>query len=217
MKIKTFTLRIAAIVLLAFLIAIPCEILSQSDGTTVEETKKEKKDKKRKDEFKVYGGVSLNNLVVSDDQFKSNLGIGWMLGGAYKRGKFFYWEVGLRYNSASYDLTPDTTSNFDGSFSVSNIDVPLTVGVNFLSFASRIVGLRLFLGVTPEFALGISGNDIGGKDDINTFNLLGHGGLGVDVAFLYLETGVNYGFVDLFKDDIKSNPLQLFVCLGFRF
>ena len=54
-------------------------------------------------------------------------------------------------------------------------------------------------------------------DDINTFNLYGQGGVGVDVAFLFLEAGFNYGFTDLFKNDIESNPYQIFVNLGFRF
>ena len=190
----------------------PVKVIPQEDA---------KKEKKKKDEFKVYAGVNFNNLIVDSDQFKSNLGIGWMVGGAYKRGRFFYWEAGLRYNNAGYDLTPETSKKSatpDGAFSLHNIDVPITVGLNFLSFASRIVGLRLFVGATPEFVVGVGSNDIGvDMDNLNTFNILGNGGIGVDVLFLYLESGVNYGFVDVLKNDINSKPFQFYINLGFRF
>ena len=208
-------------------ILISFSIIAQTDTTSTtqqEPTKKETKEKKRKDEFKVYAGLSLNNLIVSSDQFKSNMGIGWMLGGAYKRGKFFYWEVGLRYHNANYDLTPEfdtaamKTTNVDGAFQLRNLDIPLTVGINFLSFVSRIAGLRLYLGVTPEFTLGVGGDEGDVlKDNINTFNLLGHGGIGVDVAFLYIEVGAGYGFYNVIKEDVESNPFQVNFLLGFRF
>jgi len=54
-------------------------------------------------------------------------------------------------------------------------------------------------------------------DHINAFNLYGQAGVGVDVAFLFVEAGYNYGFIDLFKNDVKSNPNQIFINLGFRF
>ncbi len=218
--------KLITILLAGLFFIVSDAVFAQSDTTQVDNTqkeKKEKKDKKRKDEFKIYGGLSLNHLLVSSDTYNSTLAPGWMLGVSYKRGKFFYWELGVRYNNAVYNLDnpnipADSSNLLDGVFAVRNIDVPVTVGLNFLSFASRIVGLRLFVGVTPEFAIGVGGNDLGiDKDNINTFNLLGHGGIGVDVAFIYLETSVNYGFVDVFKNDVDSNPFQIFVCLGFRF
>lgn len=198
-------------------------VIAQNDSTQVDQPEKTKKEKKRKDEFKIYGGVNFNHLVVSSDRYKSTMAIGWMLGGSYKRGKFFYWEIGARYNNAVYNLDDlempaDSSSLLDGVFAVRSVDVPITVGLNFLSFASRIVGLRLFIGATPQFVVGIGDNEIGiSKDNLNTFNVLGQGGIGVDVAFLFVEAGVNYGFMDLFQNDIKSNPMQIYVNLGFRF
>lgn len=202
---------------------------AQTDTTQVDQTepekkeKKAKKDKKKKDEFKIYAGINFNSLLVSSDAYSSTIAPGWMIGFDYKRGKFFYWQVGARYNNPVYDLidnsvSSDSSNYLDGLFGVRNIDVPITVGLNFLSFASRIVGLRLFIGVTPQFAIGVGNNDLDvTKDNINTFNVLGQGGIGVDVAFIYLESGVNYGFIDLFKNDIESKPFQIFLNLGFRF
>jgi len=188
-----------------------------------EKKKKQKEDKKRKDEFKVFAGISLNHLSIDSEKYESTLGAGWLLGASYKRGKFFYWEIGARYNNRVYNLDDqtipaDSSSLLDGVFSVRNIDVPITLGVNFLSITSRIVGLRIFVCAVPAFAIGVGGNDLGfSMDNINAFNLYGQGGVGVDVAFIFLEAGFNYGFIDLFKNDIQSNPYQIFINLGLRF
>ena len=188
-----------------------------------EKEKKQKKDRKRKDEFKIFAGVNFDQLSIDSKKYESTLAAGYLLGVSYKRGRFFYWEIGARYNNPVYNLNdltipPDSSSLLDGVFSVRNMDVPITFGINFLSITSRIVGLRVYVSAVPAFALGVGGNDLGiSMDNINTFNLYGQGGVGVDVAFIFLEAGFNYGFIDLFKNDIQSNPYQIFVNLGFRF
>jgi len=194
--------------------------ITQADTTIQEKDKKEKKEKKRKDEFIVYAGVNFNQLSVSSSQFESQLNLGYHLGGAYKRGKFFYWQIGARYNNAGYRLN-DVNTGEDSTFfnfGVRGIDIPVTGGINFLSFVNRLVALRLFVSAVPSFALGVGDNDLGiTKDDINSFILYGQGGIGINVAFIVFEVGYNYGFQDLLKDDIESKPGQIFISLGFRF
>jgi len=184
--------------------------------TTIQEKGKEdkkdkKEDKKRKDEFIPYVGVNFNQ--ISD--LETDMGIGYHLGFNYKRGKFFYWQVGARFNNAVYKITNslDTTDNLG----IRSIDIPITGGINFLSFTNRIVALRVFVSAVPGFALGVGENDLGlTKDDIETFCLYGQGGIGVNVAFLVLEAGYNYGFSHVFTS-VGSKPGQVFVNLGFRF
>lgn len=188
-----------------------------------EVAKKQKKDKKTKDEFKIFIGGNFNQLNIANERYYSNLGVGWDFGFTYKRGRFFYWEIGARFNNPVYvlkdlNVPPDSSSLFDGVFGVRNIDVPITGGINFLSVTSRIVGLRVFVSAVPSFALGVGNNDLGiEKDDLNSFILYGQAGVGIDIAFIFVEAGFNSGFTDLFKNDFQSNPYQLFVNLGFRF
>lgn len=186
-----------------------------------EQGQKQKKDRKRKDEFKAFGGINFNLLSIDSKAVKPTMAPGWLLGASYKRGKFLYWEVGATFNNSVYNLTDTAlipSSLLDGVFSVRSIDVPVKFGINVLTFVSRIVGLRAYVSAVPSFTLGIGDNKLGiSMDHINTFNLYGQVGIGVDVAFLFLEVGYNYGFIDLFKNDIKSNPNQIFVNLGFRF
>lgn len=228
-RCKSFFMVLMIVFISNIVIAQP----KASDGNDAESTKfimplnetgeKEKKEKKRKDEFKVYVGANFSQLNLVNDRYYSNMGVGWDLGFAYKRGKFFYWEIGARYNNPVYtikdnEVPVDSSSIFDGAFGVRQIDVPITGGINFLSVTSRIVGLRVFLSAVPSFGLGVGSNDLGiTKDNLNSFIFYGQGGVGVDIAFFYIEGSVNYGFTNLFKADFQSNPINLVVNLGFRF
>ena len=184
---------------------------------------KQKKDKKRKDEFKVFAGINFNNLNISSDHFEPKMGIGWALGASYKRGKFFYWELGAVYNNAVYNLTDatipkDSSSYFDGVFSVKRIDIPVSFGINILSLTSRIVGLRAFVSAVPSFAIGVGGNDLNiSMDNINTFNFYGQAGVGVDITSIFIELGFNYGINEMFQNYSPANPYQAYLNLGFRF
>ena len=175
-----------------------------------EQETQQKKDKKRRDDFKIFGGINFNELTMDSKLLQPTMAAGWHLGASYKRGRFFYWGIGATYNNPVYNLM-DTTlipgSLLDGVFSTRNIDIPLTAGLNFLFFVSRIVGLRVYVSAVPSFTLGVGDNKLGiSMDNINTFNFYGQAGVGVDVAFIFVEAGYNYGFDDLFKNDIKSNP-----------
>jgi hypothetical protein len=188
--------------------------VAQPDTVMQEKGKeqKEKKDKKRKDEFIPYVGVNFNN--ISD--LETDLGIGYHIGFDYKRGKFFYWQVGARFNNAVYEFTESTGFDTTGSVGIRSIDIPITGGINFLSALNRIVALRLFVSVAPGFALGVGDNDFGfTKDYIESFCMYAQGGIGVNVAFLVIEAGYNYGLTNVFEVD--SKPGQIFVNLGFRF
>ncbi len=195
--------------------------LPDSVNTIAQEEQKQKKDKQKKDNFKVFGGANFNLLSMDSELLKPSMATGWLLGASYKRGKFFYWELGATYNNSVYNLL-DTAlipgSLLDGVFSVRSIDVPVKLGINFLTAVDRILGLRVYVGAVSSFALGVGDNKLGiSIDNINAFNLYGQAGVGVDVAFVFVEAGYNYGFIDLFKNDVKSNPNQVFINLGFRF
>lgn len=180
--------------------------------------KKEKANRKRKDSFVVYIGANANELSVSPDQFNSDTELGYQLGFNYRRGKFLYWGAGAKYTNAIYGLKAVDSASDSSSISVKSIDIPLTVGLDLLFFTSRLFTVRTFVGVVPSFVLNVtddSGLDIT-KDDLNTFNLLGQGGIGIDIAFLDIELGYNLGFQDVLKDQ-ESKPGQAFVNLGFRF
>ena len=80
-----------------------------AQNDSIPETKKIKKEKKKKDEFKVMAGFNFNNMSLSSNSlYESPSDLGYLIGAKYKRGKFFYWEAGARYNSARYTLKQPT-------------------------------------------------------------------------------------------------------------
>ena len=93
----------------------------------------------------------------------------------------------------------------------------MLVGLNLLSTVRRVLGLRVFAGVSPGYVLGVSDNNLNlTKDDFNSFQISGEAGVGVDVIFLFVDVGYSHGFNDMFKDN-NSQLSQVFINLGFRF
>ncbi len=197
------------------------------DSTAQEDTTQQKKEKKARSSFKVSAGVNLNDLSLdSADDVSSSAGAGYNLGISYKRGRFFYYEIGARYNKRSFDVTgsfDDTSENqTTTSLAVSGFDIPLTGGINLTSFADRLIGVRLFVSAVPSFTID---KDVGelplDEDDINSFMFYGQGGIGIDIAFFFVELGYNYGFSNIINDmdneSITSNPSQGYLNIGFRF
>ncbi|MBS1658078.1 MAG: hypothetical protein JST18_08285 [Bacteroidetes bacterium] len=190
----------------------------QADSSTTAKSAPEEKKPKEKSTWLLYAGVNFSTLSVESDQLDFSSGVGYHVGAAFRSNGFFYYQFGLRYNSPSYTLMPaGAPDTADYTFPVSDLDIPITGGINFLSATNRVLNLRVFLSAVPSFNLGIGDNDFGlNKDSLNSFTFYGQGGVGVDVLFLVIETGYNFGFNDLFADH-KSMPGQLFVNLGFRF
>lgn len=207
-------------IIIFFLLLFSSVAFSQTDTAPVS------KDNKKRKEITVYAGASFNNLSVSSDTYESIITPGWTLGMNYRQGKFFYWQVGARYNNAVYTLKPYTSGgtfadSLDNVFSIKDIDIPITGGINVLSMTDKVVALRFFVSAVPAFTIGVGDNDINiTKDNVNKFNLYGQGGVGLDVFFLTLEVGYNYGFMDMLQQtdgtEVQSKPGQVFLNLGFR-
>ena len=100
---------------------------------------------------------------------------------------------------------------------ISHLELPLSGGINLLGATRRVLGLRIFGGLVPGYVVRISNNPFGlEKGDFNQFQLGGRVGAGLDVFFLFIEAGYQYGFLDLLTDQ-NSNLSQLDFRLGFRF
>ena len=192
-------------------------IFSQGDDTS-----QQKKEKKARSSFKVSAGVNINDMSLdSDVGIESRVGVGYNLGLSYKRGRFFYYEIGVRYNNRSFDFN-DPTNQEKSSLKLSAIDIPLTGGINITSFADRLVGVRVFVSAIPSFTLNKNVDKIFlAEDDISDFVFYGQAGVGVDILFFFIEAGFNYGFSDIVNNienqSFNSTPSQGFFNLGFRF
>lgn len=184
---------------------------------TGEDKKKDKKGKKN--EIILYTGVNFTKLGTSD-AYETEAATGYQFGAYYKQGRMFYWQAGARFAGDKFGYKPADSpegTEFE-SILVNELDIPLTLGINFTSFMNRVLSVRLFASAVPSFTLKVGENPYGFiKDDLNSFVLYGQGGLGLNVAFLVLEAGYNFGTKELLIDNTDSRPGQVFINLGFRF
>jgi hypothetical protein len=198
----------------------PADSLKSTPAKTQQAEQDKTKDKKgKKNEIIFYSGVNFTQLN-SSDKYQTEAQAGYQLGAYYKQGRLFYWQAGARFGSAKIGYKPlgsaDTTDYV--GVSVSEIDIPLTLGINFTSFMNRVLSVRLFASAVPSFTLKVGDNPFGiTKDNVNSFILYGQGGLGINVAFMVIEAGYNYGINELLVGNTDSRPGQVFINLGFRF
>jgi Outer membrane protein beta-barrel domain len=173
---------------------------------------------KKHKQFDVYAGVNSNTMSGSTASYNANAGTGYQIGIAWQKGNFTYWKVGFRYNYAVYAFNSLATSKDTGDLKVQALDIPLSFGVNFLSFA-KIVSLRAYISAMPSFTLGVSSNRFGiSKDNVNSFIFYGQLGIGADIGPLLIDLGYNYGTQSLMKNSTSStNPGQWYLNLGIRF
>jgi len=174
-------------------------------------------DKKSK-RFSIYAGGNSNTMSGSTDKYNANSGVGYHFGVAWETSGFVYGQFGVRYNNAVYGFNSKATSKDTGDLKVQALDIPLTLGINFLSF-TKIFSLRAFISAVPSFTLGVSDNHFGiTKDNVNSFIFYGQAGIGANIAFAYLDIGYNYGTQSLMKNSVSStNPGQAYISLGIRF
>ena len=167
--------------------------------------------------FIIYAGANSNQLGGSTNNYDANSGVGYHIGVAWQTNGFVYGQFGFRYNNAVYGFNSKATSQDTGDLKVQALDIPLTVGINFLSF-TKVASLRAFISAMPSFTLGVSDNHFGvNKDDVTSFIFYGQIGIGATIAFALIDIGYNYGFEGLMKDFDNTKPGQWFVSLGVKF
>jgi len=185
-----------------------------AQDTVPSESSKEK-DHKRVSDFKIYGGVSAGTILLSESPFESAYGTGFLFGAAYRKGRFAYWEIGFNYNNSVVSI--EGVNALEENLNIRQVEIPISGGFNLLSLTRRVVGVRLFGGVAPGYIVNISNNPFNlEEDDFERFQLGGRVGIGVDILFLFLEAGYQYGFLDMLKER-GSNLSQVDFRLGVRF
>jgi hypothetical protein len=109
-------------------VAEPAATPAETQKANGEKPAKDKKGKKN--EIVFYTGANFTKLNTSD-AYESESGTGYQLGAYYKQGRLFYWQAGARFASAKIGYKPaNSLAGTDfGSFTVSDLDFPLTLGI----------------------------------------------------------------------------------------
>ncbi len=136
----------------------------------------------------------------------SSASFGWQLGADFRLGDRLYFQPGAFFGRSAtvIKFTPLDTSFIEDNLIRTTAKVKALLGYNLIH--GDAFRLRVNAGPTYEALLSVDSKDdkiAFNKSDYNggSFNL--DAGLGFDVAFLTLETGVSYGLSNAYKDEGK--------------
>ena len=144
---------------------------------------------------------------------------GYQIGGSVSFGRKFYVEPGIFYAKKSTDYDYDLSgANLSTKYSLSGIDIPLAVGFSIIGGgdAKTPVGLRVFAGGSAFILTSVSEGE---KSDYKSTTWGLFAGLGLDVAFLFLDVKYEWSLTNAQTNPTVVNigePMILFINLGVR-
>lgn len=169
-------------------------------------------------------GTTYNSIRDSRDleyhgKFAFSFGADLMLGDK------IYVQPGLHYKGTSNTLKPkDIVIGDEAEIRVNRLEIPLIVGIRYASLG--IADFRAFTGPSLSFLTNVdddgSAYDIT-KADYKNATLGWNAGLGIDVLFLFLDAGYQFGLSDTYDDfriqgiEIENSNLSFwYTTLGLR-
>ena len=168
---------------------------------------------------KVAIGINSSRLSTDQESWSNSARIGWQGGGSLLLGDKFYVEPGVYYSSISSDMVHKDDVNLDFTNTISMIRIPVFAGYHLLGNASEsFFNLRVFGGPSASFITKVETSDLI-KDDFSKVLWAVDAGIGVNVWWLFLDMGYEWGLNDIYShDDHGSAKTHAFwTNLGIRF
>ena len=147
--------------------------------------------------IKPSAGFNLTDFSKNPETGKFKSKVGYQVGGSVAFGRKVYIEPGLFYVRKSTQFADKTTSPETINYNISGILVPVAIGASLIGNQSSIFGLRGFAGASAFILTRIEDLD---KDDFQKANWGAFAGLGVDIAFLFVEAKYEWSLTNLQKD-----------------
>lgn len=150
--------------------------------------------------------IGMNLSVLSSDVIDyedPGFRLGFMGGIGVKVGEDFYFEPGLQWTYNTFELVHESDESLDHLSIIRGLRVPVLVGFQF-GKNEDFLRFRIFAGPSATFILGVNdeNNNAGvpNKNDINSVIWSGNAGIGLDVWFLYIELGYEFGLSNYYSN-----------------
>lgn len=164
----------------------------------------------------LFLGLNRGNSATEPQVYSTEGNTGYEFGLFLRTGKWFYVQSGITYMKLSQQLTtgasfPDKVKD---NLSISRLELPFYIGLNVLPIGHKIFNIRGFAGPAFSYALSVKDNDLGiSTDEINRFQADLGAGVGLDILFMKLDLGFNYGLANLISGE-KSHISYGFLTFG---
>ena len=186
-------------------------------------------------DLRLYGGVNVlqltsdkgTTLIDGTLHHKTVSGRpGYQFGGAITFGERFYVQPGFQFTTISTKMVNKdnvTGTELIDETKVKLISVPLRFGVRLIDpEVEDAFNIRLFAGLEGHHVIGVdhttkSGkiDDIG-KDDFSNLIVNADFGMGIDILFLYIESGYQLGISPVFSNGDQAKANSFYGNIGLR-
>lgn len=139
---------------------------------------------------------------VLNGQTAINFGVDIQFGGR------LYFQPGLMYEGRKADVEPEDQNIGSVNLRVNRIRIPALVGYNITGEPEQFLNIRAFTGPDISFAVNkdVDDNQLSfDKDDIKNFVWGWNVGAGVDIAFLFVDIGYQFGLSEIL-DNVEASP-----------
>ena len=151
--------------------------------------------------------VGMNFSLFTADPVDYNdpgIHVGFLFGAGVKIGEDFYVEPGIQYFGTSYDLVHKTDSDQDINAIFRGMRIPVVAGYQF-GDNDDLISFRIFAGPSATIIFNVETDnpdpDLPQSEDFNSLIWGANVGVGLDVWFLYLETGYDFGLSNVYKGE----------------
>jgi len=151
---------------------------------------------------KVTFGINSSRLSTDLGTWSNEARIGYQAGGSWLFGNKFYVEPGIYWATLSSDMVHKDEIDLNFNNKVGMFRIPVFAGYHILGDASEsFFNLRVFGGPSIAFVTTVEESVGLTKSDFNKVLWGANAGLGVNVWWLFLDMGYEWGLNDVFSHD----------------
>ena len=168
---------------------------------------------------KVAFGINSSRLNTDEGSWKNEGRVGYQFGGSWLLGNKFYVEPGIYWASISSDMVHKEEASLNFNNKISMIRIPVFAGYHILGDASEsFFNLRVFGGPSVSFVTKVETHDLL-KDDFNKVLWGVDAGIGINVWWLFLDIGYEWGLNNVYSHDDhgSAKAKALWTNIGVRF
>ncbi len=156
--------------------------------------------------------------MLNVDIWTNESRVGFQTGGSWLLGDKLYFEPGIYWATISSDLVHKDEANLNFLNKISMVRIPVFVGYHLMDASESFFNLRVFGGPSASFVTKVETLDLL-KDDFSKVLWGVDVGVGINVWWLFLDIGYEWGLNNIYShDDHGSAKVKaLWTNLGVRF
>jgi len=169
---------------------------------------------------KVAFGINSSRLNTDNGAWSNEARIGWQAGGSWLMGNKFYVEPGVYWATISSNMVHKDSTLLSFDSKINMFRIPVFAGYHLVGNASdSFFNLRVFGGPSMSFITSVTESEALKKDDFSKVLWGVDAGVGINVWWLFLDMGYEWGLNNVYSHDEHgtAKAKAFWANLGIRF